>query len=125
MSYGERVFALLSADATIAAKVGSRIYPQLMPQDCPKPAVVYTVVSDVPLNSFDGHTSGLSNARVQVDVYSYAYKEAQETANAIEALLGSHVTVSLSSLRVSRRDLYENSTKLHRVSMDFSLWGEE
>ncbi len=130
MNYGAQVFALLVNDPGVGAKTLSqdgtyRIFPEVMVEDCLKPAVVYTVISDIPLNSLAGFTSGKSNARVQVDVYSFSYAEAQEVADAVESLLGAYVSVGFSSLQVSRRDLYENNTRLHRVSMDHSIWGEE
>lgn len=39
------VYALLSADATLASLVGSRIYPVVLPQDKTLPALTYEVIS--------------------------------------------------------------------------------
>lgn len=123
MITGEVVFALLSADAGVAALVAKRIYPQIAPQPLTKPYVVYAVVSDEPLNSLQGDTSGLGSARVQIDCYATSYRDVQAVADAVDAVLKArNVYNDSSSLRLSRRDLYESDTKLHRVSADYSIW---
>lgn len=125
MRTGEHVFALLSVHAPLVALVGDRIYPLVAPQNAPAPRVVFTVVDDVGVTSLQGFTSGLSIVRLQVDAYSRDYDEAQAVADAVDDVLKSHVTLLFSSVRVARRDLYEDTTELNRVSLDFTISKKE
>lgn len=122
---GQIVFGILSGNPAVIALAGTRIFPAKMPQGCRYPAAVYSVVSDVETQSLAGYTASQRNARVQIDAYSPAYLEAQALADAISAALTKTEPPALSSRRVLRRDLYEDETELHRVSMDFSLWVED
>lgn len=127
MSTGALVFARLIAAGGVTALVGaspSRIYPGLMPQAAATPACVYSVVSEQNQNSLAGWTSGLKNSRFQLDCYARTYAEADTLAAAVAAVLDSVATKTFSSLQVSRRDLYEDDTELHRVSLEFSIWSQ-
>ena len=117
--------ALLTADATVTALVGARIYPGKLPQSPTFPAVRCTVISDAGLPSLGGNTSGKQNGRLQVDCYAKTYDGAQSVGNAVSAVLASYSTPSLTSLQVSRRDLYEDQTELFGVSIDLSLWSND
>lgn len=125
MRTSEHVFALLSAHAPLVALVADRIYPLVAPQRAPTPRVVFTVVDDVGVTSLLGFTSGLSDIRLQVDAYSPNYDEAQAVADAVDEVLKSYVSLLFSSVRVARRDLYEDTTELNRVSLDFKVWKKE
>jgi hypothetical protein len=117
---GVQLYALLSANAGVAALVGDRIFPQVMPQGGQLPALVYAVVDDVPENTLTGYT--LRGARVQIDCYGKAYIAAQGTADAVVSALAEIVTEGLAAVLLSRRDGYEDETTLHKVMLDFSLW---
>ncbi len=122
---GQRVFALLMADAAVVALVATRIYPGRAAQNPVPPFAVYAVVDELPQNSLQGYTSKLTRARVQVDAYAKAYLDAQALATAICNVLSSQTGGALSSVQLSRRDLYEDANELHRVSCDFSTWVKE
>ncbi len=117
----ERVKALLSANAMVASMVGDRVFPEVLPQGCDMPAIAYSVVVDEGISSLDGY-SDLDNAVVQVDCYSRSYMEGHHLADAVGSVMTRFISVDFSSLQVSRRDLYEDDTELHRVSIDYSVW---
>lgn len=126
---GETIRARLIADAPTAALVGTRVYPNELPQNVTLPALVYNVVSDVPENSFTGDTSTrLKAVRLQVDCYARAigsvgsYAGAHEVADCVENVIGNLSEPGLSGNYESSRDLYDNVTQYHRVSMDFTIW---
>ena len=75
----------LAADATVAGYVSTRIYPDELPQGCTKPAIKYSLVSDVP----DGEVPGFRAARVQVSVYSDedSPSEANTVAEAVKSAI--------------------------------------
>lgn len=123
MTVVETVRAKLTADAALTALVGSRIYPQFLPQDPTLPAIVLSVISDVPVQpSFTGsHATTLREARLQVDAYATKYLDAHQVADAVDAAIADVATPDLSIQRDIREDLYENETQLHRVSTDYMV----
>ena len=119
------IFSRLTADATVAALVSTRVYPLIQPQPVVSPSIVYQVIVDIPLNTLDGSAVGdLYQTRLQTDSYGKTYIEAQGLADAVNAVFGSVTSQHFTSVRLTRRDLYEPDTKLHRVSMDFSIWSD-
>lgn len=130
---GASIRALLIADGATAALVGTRIYPNELPQKVQLPAIVYTLISDVPEASFDGDTSTtLKAARLQIDCYARAdgsgsaprgaYEKAHAVAACVERVVGNLAEHDLSANYESARDLYDNVSQYHRVSMDFTVW---
>lgn len=120
---GQTVRDLLIGDSAVAAIVVARVFPNTLPQNSVLPAIVYQGVSDVPENSLNGTVSTtVKSARVQFDCYARTYAEAKALEVAVESALGDVTDSDLSiSLEVSR-DLYDDVTQYHRVSMDFIIW---
>ena len=113
----------LLADAPVAALVGTKVFPLVIPQGEQPPAVVLTVVSDVPATSLTGDPAELLREyRVQVDTYSKRYADAQQLAAAVGLVLGRLAEAELSANRESARDLYDDETQLYRVTADFFVW---
>ena len=110
------LFSHLSTEVVL---VNERVYPLLMPQDCEKPALVYTIVNDSDSQGVNGGLTGF-NIRVQIDCYANSYIKAKELKNAVKVALYDflHYPHGLNS-----RDIYEESTKLHRQLIDFNLKG--
>jgi len=128
-TFVEQVRARLVGDNTILELLGvtnTRIYPQVAPQGTTAPYAVLTVVSDVPENSFTSEVDELlRNARLQVDCYAATYLGAHQVARAVDVVVAGLSGSDLSAVRESSRDLYDDEAQLHRVSMDFSVWGGE
>ena len=97
--------------------VSGRVYPLVMPQDCPKPALVYTVVNDMDNRGVEGCVSSY-NTRFQVDVYATSYLEAKTIKNEVKGALYlfSHYPEVLNS-----RDGFEEDQELFRQIIDFTL----
>ncbi len=121
--------ALLLADGPTYSLVGTRVYPNELPQNVEMPAIVIVVVSGVPETSFTGHTSTtLKAGRLQIDCYARAigstgaYARARALAGCVEEVVGNLSEPDLSANLESDRDLYDNVTQFHRVSMDFTIW---
>jgi hypothetical protein len=123
VSPGQQVRDALLNSAAVQAIAGTRIYPMRLPPNATFPAVVYTVISKIPVPAFGNATAGtLKQSRLQVDSYAREYDDAQDLAGAIEdyltALTGAGITVEFAD----SRDLFENDTQLHRVNADFIVW---
>ena len=126
---GETIRRLLMADAPTVALIGTRLYPQELPQGVTYPAARYAVISDVPESSLTGAVATtLTAARVQIDCYARpgaaggAYTQAHAVASAIAEVLGNLATPDVSGELQLTRDTYDNVTQLHGVSMDFLIW---
>lgn len=126
---GEVIRSLLVADAATAAIAGARVYPNELPQNATLPAIVYTVVSAVPENSFTGLVATTTkDHRVQIDCYARptqaagAYDLAHSLAEAVSNVLGDLSRSDLTGSLENERDLYDNVTQYHRVSLDFAIW---
>lgn len=113
----------LTTDVDLLALVSARIYPNVMPQDPVLPALVYTRVDGVPVNSVRGR-SGLKNYRMQIDCYARTYAQ---LVTVHEALLGAMNTdaTAFEALPIQDSGFYEEEPNLHRIRSDFSLWAHE
>lgn len=127
---GETVRTILTADSATTAIVAGRIYPNELPQGVNLPAVVYTTISDTPELTF---STAIANtfkaARVQLDCYARpttagggAYAQAHALARAVASALGDVADSDLQINLEAERDLYDNVTQYHRVSLDFTVW---
>lgn len=114
MSIQTQLFSLLSGATT----AGTRVYPLTGPDTPVKPYIVYQRVSASSENVLDGD-SGLTNTRMQIDVYSTTYGEADTIANQIDALMAAW---ALQNVSILNQDGYESDTKLFRVTSDYSIW---
>jgi hypothetical protein len=85
----EKVIALLVNDVGVAALAGSRVYPGVIPQASPLPAIAINVVSAVPVYSDDGE-DGIEGTRLQVDSYGDTYRSAKLLARAVKAVLSAY-----------------------------------
>ena len=108
----EDVFSALSS------VVGGRVYPNIAPNNVPKPYVVYARVSSSPENTL-GDGSPIDNTRLQVDCYDNTYAQAVALAEAVKAAFKAS---AITHLLLQEQDQFESDALLHRVILDFSLW---
>lgn len=80
------VYALLSNVPAVQSAVGNRVWPRRAQAPSKPPFVVYGFAGGTRWHSLTG-PSGLTQARVQVDVYAAGYLEARTLAAAIHAAL--------------------------------------
>lgn len=125
MTLGEALFSVLTGYAPLTALVGQRVFPGRIPQESATPALRYSVISGVPASSLSGaHADTAKGSRVQVDAYARTYLEARSVADAVQLALGdlAQPTPGLSAWLLGERDLFDDVTQLHCVSMDFNVW---
>lgn len=82
------------------------------------PYIVFRRIPSATNNNFSG-PSDLQNTRVQVDLYAASVSGLVALGVAVEAAMAA---AAFSNVRLSSQDLYEPDTKLHRTSIDFSVW---
>lgn len=104
--------------ALLAPLAGGRCYPLIAPDSVDKPYIIYSVISDVQLNSLDGF-SGLAEKRIQADIYTTSYGVTKALATSVKDTFAINLP---SSIHLSSQELFESDTQLYRISMDFSIW---
>lgn len=120
MNSGELLRKELLKNTEVTALIGTRMYPLALPQEPTLPAVVYTIISSVPANSYTNTVdSTAEEARVQVDVYGETYKSVHEVAAVIDAAVLGLTGPDISAIRESTQDLYEDDTRFFRVMSDY------
>jgi len=113
--------SFILADSAVATLIGTRMYPNTLPQNPAFPAVTYQPVSAVRTSTLR-HADNLPMVRVQIDAWSKNVGQAREVANAIRALFHYYNWGIAGVQRVKaddQREDYEPDTLLHRVSTDY------
>lgn len=109
----EDLFTHLKASV---ASVSERIYPLIMPQNCVKPALVYTVVSDLDEQSLNGCT--LQDIRFQIDIYGNSYAEVKGILTEVKSAL---YTFGSNPIGLNSRDGFDSDEALFRQIIDFKI----
>lgn len=106
--------------ALVGGIVAGRIYPAGTASTL-APYLTYSRVVSIEQSTLDtnGGTGNINETRLQVDVWAGSYGAAQATASAVKAALKGW---ALQNIVLSENDDYESDTKLHRVSIDVSVW---
>jgi hypothetical protein len=125
-------YALLSADAGVTAMVpAARIYPSILDEGQPLPAVVFFLVSTVDMQTIDSAAYQLRRSRVQVNALAQDYAQAQQLARAIGDALsfqrGSIAGVTVASIvrEWVHADDFDTDLHAHLVASDFLIvWHE-
>ena len=102
---------------------GYNCYPDVIPQTVTGDAIVYHVISDVPLTSKDG-TSHVDSFRVQIDCYAHDYPGACALAQAVRTALdrksGTYGTLSVDQINfIDQRSSYDLELNETGIQMDF------
>lgn len=120
--------ALLLADASVSALVGgARVYAGLVPQGVTSPSVVQNLISEGSDYHMAG-SSGLGQARVQVDCWATTPDAAVALANAVMDLLsgyrgtvGPDAVVIRGVFHDQGQDVYDDTAKMHTRRRDYLI----
>lgn len=125
--------AFLLADPAIKDLVGERIFPTLLPQGQPTPAIVIRSISGEGDYHMQG-PSGLVRPRLQVDGWGRDPDKAAAVSNAVHARLDGYagpMTFGAETIDVQgafcRNELedYDGESKLYRKARDYQIaYGE-
>lgn len=100
--------------------VGSRCYPDIIPDNPSFPLIVYQQVGGVVVEYLDQTISDKDNARMQVWVWAKTRTEARDIARqARTAIIGSVLQAKTLAAPIST---YDEAMKLYGSRTDFSLW---
>ena len=121
---GKLIYSRLSTDGAILAYVGSKIYPDIVPQNVQYPFVVYTITNSTPVDYKDGQ-SNLEEIELQIDVYTQNYDDTQDLTNLIrnrlDRFVGTVEGVEVQSIKYTASDsqVYNAELSVYWMSVDF------
>lgn len=124
------IVALTLADAATAALIGTRIYPLLLPDDCPLPAVSYHLISTVDSYTLDGPLS-LVQVRLQIDCWGTSYADARAAAQVLKKLLNGYTGTLPNGVAVENivrdgeQSGFDSGPRSYYVQTDWMIWFTE
>lgn len=109
---GDELFALLDQ------ALPGRVFKAIAPQGTREPYVIYALASGLPRNTMCGsaHAAQMS---YRVDSYAKAQRDALTVIDAISVLVDE---CEGDPIIENRQDIYEQDTRIHRVSVVLSTW---
>ena len=123
---GKLIYSRLSTDGSITAYIGTKIYPDITPQNVQYPFVVYTITNSLPVDYKDGQ-SNLEEITLQVDVYTQSYDDTQDLANLIRNRLdrftGTVESVKVQTIKYVSSDsqVFNAELSVYWMSIDFMI----
>ena len=95
---------------------------QVAPKNCARPYGVYQEISSPTSNTLSDGVP-IQQSVMQIDVYADTYVGARTAGDALaDAIQAAFDAGTLAGCQHSRRSLYEQETKLHRILYEFSFW---
>lgn len=120
MQLGDLLYTRLTTDATLTARLGTRVYPYHLPQSPTYDALAYQIVSWVPTES----NVEISEVRIQLDCYATSYDLASELAALVRNSLRYYRKSDGSGNRIlniydaNQRDAYEDDPTVWRAIVE-------
>ena len=127
MSLESAFYTLITGDGPTAALIGTRCYPETLPQNPTLPAVRYNLVTAGPIGTHDA-AGGLVRATVQVDAVAATYAAARTLADTIKAKLNGYRAGSgtiRTALWDNENPAWDDETGQKIVSIDFTVYYQE
>ena len=123
---GKLIYNRLSTEGAILTYVGTKIYPDIVPQNVQYPFVVYTIVNSLPVDFKDGQ-SNLEEITLQIDVYTQSYDDTQDLSNLIRNRLDRFVgiveDVEVQSIKYmsATSQVFNAELSVYWTSIDFRI----
>ena len=95
-----------------------RVFETLAPQGTPEPYVIYALIDGTPENVMLG-SADLSRMNYRIDSYARSHRDALTTMRRISALVKA---CEGDPVLEGRQDMYEQDTRIHRVSVVLSTY---
>lgn len=126
MTMEASLFSFLTGNAGIAALVGTRVYPGIIPQSGVQPCIVYNKSSRGRQQTFCS-TSNLMVTRLEIDCYADTYIQSVALANAVTAALqefsGDMYGTDVPRIFLENEiDLSDIEPGLYRQSQTWAMW---
>ena len=109
-------YSLLSGNAGVTSKVSSRIYPDVLPENCTYPAIAFARVRTEPVLSISNVSFG-ADVDLSVGCWAKTRTAADEAATAVEAAIS-----GTAFYRASRDAGYDPETGLFATTLTVSTF---
>lgn len=116
MSAEKLIFAVLSGAAGVTAIVSDRIYPDVLPQDKPLPAVVYARSGTEYLHTL-GTPAVASSATIEIWCFGMTRPDAEALGDAVLTAL-----IAAKYYPSDRRPEYEDATQTYASVVVCNIW---
>lgn len=125
MAIEDDLYTFVTADTDVAALVGNRMYPVVLPQSVTLPALRYLLSDDVPGQTQEG-PDGLWRPRLQFDCYATRRSQARDLARAVLARLNGYQGAmggsTIGALQAQNQlEMFEETVEAFRVMVDFRV----
>jgi len=126
LNYGKIIYEVLSNDSDVGGVAGNKIYPGRATQGAKLPYIVYTNVTNPPLNSKE-FPAKVDQPTFQLDCFSNTKKEVDDLTEKVRAALEGN-TGNIAGFEVDGAmiedvsDNFDEDRQLQRTSMDVKLF---
>lgn len=120
MSVETDLYDTLTEDASIAGVVGTKVYPEFVPQQIDMPAITYYISGVMPQYALAG-VEDLKNTHMAIDVWCATYSQLRTLTEYVKAAMDGESTL-FTAVLLEQIDIYEEGTLTHRTSLDYSIW---
>lgn len=121
------LFSALTADAGIAALIGTRVYPVMLPENPTLPALIYKFVGGRSTPTLT--TSGMQRSRLEIDCYGATYDDASAlrsaviaALNGLQGQLADGTYLQNADLLNPGLDFFEDEPRQYRCMVEFYLF---
>jgi hypothetical protein len=115
-----QVYSILSSSTALKAICGSRIYPLVLPNESPMPAISYSFVGGSSKSTQD--TQGNQKYRLEVNCWGKKYLDSVTLRNAVITLLGSYSQDGIFISYLQPIDFYEDDLLEYRCLAEFYVY---
>lgn len=133
MDIYDAIVARLKATTALTALIGTRIYPDEIPQGKLHPAVFYMTVSDTKDHFLTG-MSNLESPNIQITTYADTKDGAADVAEAIKTAINGYqgtlsgITIQCIKLINELPSMYKSpdgTTKIYTHDLEFEVWHDK
>ena len=114
MNVGKAIYSILSTNAALAEYVGTRIFPEMAPEDAEFPFLVYSVLSTEPGDTKSG-SSTIDVSQIETYAVSPNYSDCMDVSEAARAALdrngGNFSDVAIQSIQYVSADTEYNTAQ--------------
>jgi len=118
MSTATTIYSALTANPSLVALVGTRIFPVAAPQNTALPYIVYSRVSSTP-DMVRGEAAPVRNHRYQVSVFAKSFADTEEISAEVFEALDYYRANSMWFYYDNDIDLYEEENRTYHRAIDF------
>lgn len=108
----------LKSDSNVTDLIGSRLYPEVAPQNVAKPYLTYKVVNNAELQSLNHREPYGERALIQIDCWADSFSSAVTTRAVVQDSMHSFDKKAYNLYTMSD---YEPETKLFRQIIQFNI----